>query len=164
MVRLPPGWGQYFHPQRRASNQLAWRPGWRGSGMRPMTAVPVGRYTGQLSGVPLTGGQALGAVPGSGVITLSVGPQGLGTTWYPIQVTVSTTTGVLDTSVANVYLGSGNVPNTLVSQVYSGNGTAALAIPDMSPGQSLVVSWSGANPGDTAAFNIIGTMDALTTG
>jgi hypothetical protein len=34
----------------------------------------------------------------------------------------------------------------------------------MTPGQTLIVAWSGAHPGDTASFNIIGTMDALSTG
>jgi hypothetical protein len=165
MVRFPRSWKAAFHPQaRRGPSGLAYRPGWRGSGMQPITPTPITRYTGRISSIPLTGGQALAIVPASGAITLSVGPQGLGTVWYPVQVTLSTTTGALDTSTAQVYLGSGNVPNTLVGQVFSGNGTVALAIPDMTPGQSLVVQWAGAHPGDTAAFNIIGTMDALSTG
>ena len=49
-----------------------------------------------------------------------------------------------------------------MATVYSGNGTAALAIPPMSPGQFLAVSWTGATVGDTVAVNVIGTMDALT--
>lgn len=165
MVRFPKGWGQAFHPQAaRGPNGLAYRPGWRGSGQQPIIATPVGAYTGKVTGVPLTGGQALAKVPGSGALTLSVGPTGLGTTWYPVQVTLSTTTGPLDTSTALVYLGSGQVATQLVGTVYSGNGTVALAIPDMSPGQTLIVAWTGAKSGDTAALNIIGTMDALTTG
>ena len=161
MVRLPAG----FHPQAwRGGDRFSYRPGWRGTGMQPIRRVPMQAYTRTASGVTLTGGQVQGRVPAGGTLTLSVGPQGLGNVWYPVQVTISTTTGPLDTSIANVYLGSGNVPNTLVSTVYSGNGTVALAIPDMTPGQTLVVSWSGATPGDTAALNIIGTMDALSTG
>jgi hypothetical protein len=97
-------------------------------------------------------------------LTLTAGPQGLGTIWYPAQVTLSTTTGVLDTSTALCYLGSQGVPITLVASVFSGNGTVALAIPSMSPGQVLIVTWTNGHPGDTAAFNIVGTMDALTTG
>ena len=164
VVRFPRGWRGAFHPQRLKSSTLAWRPGWQGSGMQPMQATPIGRYTQTISSVPLTGGQALATVPASGTLTLSVGPQGLGNVWYPVQVTISTTTGALDTSTALVYLGSGNVPNTLVATVYSGNGTVALAIPDMTPGQTLVVQWTGAHPGDVAAFNVIGTMDAISTG
>ena len=165
MVRLPRGQGQFFHRQAsRRGGKLGWLPGSRGSGGVRMPATPIGRYGGRISGVPLTGGQALGTVPGSGVVTLAVGPQGLGTVWYPTQLTWSTTTGVLDTSTAAVYVGSGQVPNELVTQVYSGNGLVAQVPTQMSPGETLIVVWSGANPGDTAAFNIVGTMDALTTG
>lgn len=165
MARFPRGWGQVFHPQRGGyrSSQLAWMPGWRGTGMQPIVAVPVTRYRGKITGVPLTGGQALGSVPVSGALTLQVGPQGLGTIWYPVQVTISTTTGALDTSIALVYLGPSQTPATLVGTVYSGNGTVALAIPDMSPGQTLIVAWTGGTSGDIAAANVIGTMDALTT-
>jgi hypothetical protein len=163
MVRFPAGWGQAFHPQRLPSNQLAWRPGWRGTGQQPITPIPITRYRGKITGVPLTGGQAQGVIAGT-VLSLSIGPQGLGTVWYPVQVTLSTATGPLDTSTALVYLGPLTTPATLVGTVYSGNGTVALAIPSMSPGQYLVIAWTGAHNGDIAAANVIGTMDALTTG
>jgi len=273
-VRFPAGWGAAFHPQaarRGGSSGLLFRPGYRGSGMQPVTATPVTAYTGKVSGVPLTGGQAIGTIPGyqaatgsltsplagnvivsvtvapgtytvpwtvalsgtpggadtnnfqlyngnsfvaesvnagsagsypqtartftvtaaapqvsirvasngtagavytgtlpspagSGTLTLTVAPQGLGTVWYPAQATLSTTTGALDTSVALMYLGPAVTPSTLVGTVYSGNGTVALAIPDMSPGQTLSTQWTGGHPGDVAAVNVIGTMDALTTG
>jgi hypothetical protein len=160
MVRLPRGW----HPQAvRNGNSLASRPGYRGSGMQPITPVPVTRYTSTIQSVPLTGGQVQGTIPAGGALTVSVGPQGLGTVWYPAQVTLSTTTGVLDTSTALVYLGAQGVPSLLVGTVFSGNGTVALAIPSMTPGQVLIVSWTGANQGDQAAANMIGTMDALST-
>jgi len=113
-----------------------------------------------------TAGAVYGAslsVPG-GPLTLSVGPQGLGTTWYPAQVTLSTTTGALDTSTALVYLGIGGVPTMLVATVFSGNGTAAVAIPSMQPGEFIIVTWANGHVGDTASFNVIGTQDALTTG
>lgn len=160
MVRWPKG----LHPQRGGygSSQLAWLPGWHGSGQQPIRAIPVTQYRNRLTGVPLTGGQAQGVIA-SGGLTLQAGPQGLGTVWYPVQVTLSTTTGALDTSTALVYLGPLTTPATLVGTVFTGNGTVALAIPDMTPGQTLIVKWSGAHNGDIAAFNIIGTMDALRT-
>lgn len=166
MPRIPRKWATMFHPQaaRSRGNQLAYRPGYKGTGMQPMRRVPIGAYTGKASGVPLTGGQNQAHVPGSGILTLTAGPQGLGTVWYPAQVTLSTTTGVLDTSTALVYLGAQGVPITLVASVFTGNGTAALAIPAMTPGQVLIITWTNAHPGDTAAFNVVGTMDALTTG
>lgn len=132
--------------------------------MQPITPVPVTRYTGRVTGIQLTGGQVQGTVPVSGTLTLQVGPQGLGTVWYPVQVTISTSTGALDVSTALVYLGPLVTPATLVGTVYSGNGTVALAIPSMSPGQTLIIAWTGAKNGDTAAANVIGSMDALTTG
>lgn len=164
MPRFPRGWGQYFHPQRLSSNQLAWRPGWQGSGMQPVPPVPISRYGRRITGVPLTGGQAQGVISGGGALSLTIGPSGLGTIWYPVQVTLGTTTGALDTSTALVYLGPLVTPATLVGTVYSGNGTVALAIPSLSPGQTLIVKWTGGNSGDIAAVNVIGTMDALTTG
>jgi hypothetical protein len=161
MVRWPAG----LHPQgaRRGTNMLRWAPGWRGTGARPMTAVPISRYTGVASGVPLTGGQASAVVPGSGTLTLSIGPQGLGTVWYPTQMTISTTTGLLDSSTASVYAGSGQVPNQLIAQVFSGNGLVAQVPTLIMPGQTMIVTWTGAHAGDTAAINIVGTMDALST-
>lgn len=160
MVRLPRGW----HPQAvRNGNSLVNRPGYHGSGQQPITPVPVSSYRQVISGVPLTGGQVLGEIPAGGALTLSVGPQGLGTVWYPSQLTLSTTTGALDTSTALVYLGAQGVPTLLVGTVFSGNGTVALAIPSMTPGQLLIVSWSAAHPADQAAMNVIGTMDALST-
>jgi len=102
--------------------------------------------------------------PASAPLTLTAGPQGLGAAWYPAQVTLSTSTGVLDTSTAQVYLGIGGVPTALVASVFSGNGTAAVAIPSMQPGEFIIVTWINGHVGDTASFNVIGTMDALTTG
>lgn len=272
MPRIPRAWAASFHPQAvRRGSPMAYRPGWRATGMQPMRRVPIGAYSRKAAGVPLTGGQNQGLIPGTSVtgsfpappvfstiavltfprdgtytitwtvalagtvaaaeqnnfqlflagvtliatsvnaaadgtyaqasvqvtttagtqlfltnplpgtagsiysgtvtaalhgasLTLTAGPQGLGTIWYPAQVTLSTTTGALDTSTALVYLGAQGIPITLVGTVFTGNGTVALAIPSMSPGQVLIVTWAGGHPGDTAAFNIVGSMDALTTG
>lgn len=142
---------------------LGWRPGAAGTGMQPITRPAIQRYGGKLTSVPLTGGQAQGVISGAGTLTLTVGPQALGTVWYPAQATISTTTGPLDTSTALAYLGSAGVPTQLVGTVYSGNGTIALAVPDMQPGDQLIVTWTGGHAGDVAAVNIIGSMDALTT-
>jgi hypothetical protein len=161
MVRLPAG----FHPQAvRNGNQLANMPGRGGSGMQPMTRVPIGAYRGKFSGVTLSGGQVQAAIPAGGGLTLSVGPQGIGTVWYPASATVSTTTGPLDTSTCRVYLGAQGVPTNLLATVFTGNGTVAIAVPPMTPGQVLIFIWSGGHPADIAAANIVGTQDALTTG
>jgi hypothetical protein len=132
--------------------------------MMPMQRVPIGAYRGKLLNVTLSGGQVQAAIPAGGALTLSVGPQGLGTVWYPASATISTTTGPLDTSTCKVYLGAQGVPGTLLATVFTGNGTVAIAVPPMTPGQVLIFAWTGAHVGDIAGANIIGTQDALTTG
>lgn len=157
MPAIPRVFRAYFHPQaRRSGNSLRTIPV-----RQPITPVQIERYSGKVQGVPLTGGQALGTVADE-TCTLQVGPQGLGTVWYPAQVTISTTTGALDTSTALIYAGPLQVASNLVGTIYTGNGTAALAIPPMTPGQTVIVAWSGAHNGDTCSMNITGTMDALT--
>jgi hypothetical protein len=157
MPRIPAAFRGYFHPQaRRTGNSLRTTPS-----AQPIVPAPVTRYTRRISGVPLTGGQVQAIVPASGNLTLQVGPQGLGTVWYPTQVTISTTLGPADTAVALVYAGPLITPSTLVATVYSGNGTISLALPSMTPGQTVIVAWTGATQGNTAAASIVGTMDAL---
>ena len=156
-VRLPPG----FHYQAvRNGNELANLPGRGGTGMQPIRVTPVGRYRNRVTQIPLTGGQGQ-AVIASGTATVTVGPQGLGNIWYPAQVTLSTTTGPLDTSTCKVYLGAQGVPITLLGTIYTGNGTLAAAVPPMQPGQFIIAIWTGGHNGDVAAVNIIGLMDAL---
>ena len=139
---------------------------WRAAGnqffkRRINEPVPIGYYTQKITGIPLSGGQASGIIPAGGALTLQVGPQGLGSAWYPAQCTISTTTGPLDTSTALAYLGTGGIPTQLIATVYSGNGTIAVAVPPMQPGDGLIVTWTGARPGDVASMNVIGTADAL---
>jgi hypothetical protein len=118
-------------------------------------------YTRQITGIPLQPGQASGVIPASGTITLSIGPSGFGNVWYPAQVTVSTTTGPLDTSTCSVYLGPANTPVTLLGQIFTGNGVLAAALPNMTAGQYLIAVWTSGHNGDTAAINITGTMDTI---
>ena len=115
--------------------------------------------TGPTSGSVYSG--SIGAVGGA---TVQGGPSGLGNLWYPTQVTVATTTGIttgLDTSICNVYLGPAVSPTTLLGTVFGGNGIVAAALPNIQPGQYLIASWAAANPGDIAAMNVQGSMDAL---
>ena len=148
----------------RPGNKLAWRPGWRGTGMRPIARLPVHLYRRAVTGLPLTGGQGQAVISGAGAATVTVGPQGLGNIWYPAQISVSTTSGLAgnDASTCNVYLGSQGVPVTLLGTLLPGTGVLGLAVPSMSPGQYLIAVWSGGKNGDVAAVNVVGTMDALT--
>lgn len=131
-----------------------------GGRFRSVPRLPLEAYRRKITGIPLQSGQAQGTIPASGTLTLTIGPQGLGTVWYPVQITLTTTTGQLDTSLANIYLGPLVTPATIVGTGL-GNGVYALAIPPMTPGQYLIVVWTGGTNGDTAAANVIGTMDAL---
>lgn len=159
MVRVPANWrrlGQFNSPAQSGRTV--------GVALRRVEATPLGAYSQIVRGVPISNGQAQGIIPAGGALTVTVGPSGLGNVWYPAQATVSTTSGLagLDLSNFNLYLGPAGIPIQLVGSS-PGTGTIALAIPPMSPGQFLIGTWSGARPGDLAALNVIGTMDAIAT-
>lgn len=162
MGRLIPAW---IHPQAagRTLNKLTFRPGSpAGSGARRITVVPQQRFTQQITSVPIAGGQARITVNGAGAATLSLGPQGRGTTWYPTSVVVSTTTGAADNSTAACYIGAQALQNLQGGQSYAGGGdTIGLSVTSMQPGDLLIVVWTGAVPGATASMNILGTQDVL---
>jgi len=155
MVRVPPGLqspaGAY------APGMLRWGPV-----ARPIRRLPLQVYRRRVSSVPLTGGQAQGTILAAGTLTLSVGPAGAGNVWYPASVTISTTTGINDSSTCQIFLGPAGIPIALQATLFPGGaGTASLAIPSMTPGQYVIAVWSGAKNGDTASINIVGTMDSV---
>ena len=152
MVRLPNGWT--FHPS--AMSGPAARPK-----MTPIPRQSIFDFSHKVSGVPLQPSQAQGLISASGGLTLTIGPTGTGNTWYPAQVTVSTTTGVLDGSLFNLFVGPSGIPIQQVGNCLGGAGTIALAIPPMQPGLYLIGVWSQGHTGDLAAMNVIGVMDAL---
>jgi len=155
MARYPRG----QHPARPAGTGAR-----RGvSAFRP-AVVPMPRFRRAVSSVPLQPGQGQAVIGAGGGAQVTLGPAGSGTIWYPAQVTVSTTTGLqtgLDTSLCAVYLGPAGVPTVLQGNVFGGNGVLAVALPPLAPGLFVIAVWSGGHPGDVAAVNITGTMDAL---
>ncbi|HEY1672513.1 MAG TPA: hypothetical protein VGG50_07335 [Streptosporangiaceae bacterium] len=162
MPRVPRG--LHFQVARRQVSKLVFRPGWQGTGMQPIRRPPVGRYSQVTRGVPLTGGQGTAKVSSGGTATVSIGPQGLGTVWYPAAANLATTTGAADNSTCIVYLGPAPIAVNQQGQSYSGGGdTIGLSVPSLTPGALLTAVWSGGHAGDTATLNIVGTMDALTT-
>lgn len=158
MVRVPRG----LH-----SPAGAYRPGklaWGPAAPRPARRLPMQLYQARISQVPLVGGQAQGIVAATGKLSLSVGPQGIGNVWYPASLTVQTTSGTSDGSVCNIYLGPAGVGVTLLGTFYpgqAGDGVASFALPSLAPGQYLIASWTGANSGDVATVNVVGTMDSV---
>jgi hypothetical protein len=131
------------------------------------TRPAVEDFIGVQSGVPLNDGQGQAVVPASGTVTVRIGPSGLGTVWYPAAVTVSTTTGVNDPSVCNIYAGPANLqtPTTLLGTIPSGGaGVLAAAVPPLPVGWFLAAVWTGATQGDIAAVNVTGSKTARVMG
>lgn len=159
-VLAVPRWPLGLHQQ--TGSQYA-----RGGSAYRMQVPPIESYTGVQSQVPINDGQGQVIVPAGGVATVRLGPQGIGTVWYPAAVTISTTTGVNDASVANVYAGPAGLvtPTTLLGTIPSGGaGVLAAAVPPLPVGWYLTVVWTGAKPGDIAAVNITGSKDARMIG
>jgi hypothetical protein len=167
MVSFPKSWRNYsgraVGGRGQGVNMLTgWRVGVGGTGQRRINAVPMQSFTRQVQGVPLTGGQVTGAVPAGGVVTLQVGPAGVGTVWYPTSVNISTSLGAADNSTCAVYIGFVAAQNLQGGQSYAGGGdTVSLSTPDLSAGQLIIAVWTGARVGSIAAVNVLGTMDAL---
>lgn len=100
----------------------------------------------------------------SASLTLQTGPQGLGTVWYPAQVTTATTSGVNDTSTCLVYMGAAGTPTTLMGTLYPGGaGVLAVAFPPLTVGLFVIAVFTGGRNADIASVNVTGTMDYLDT-
>ncbi len=137
-----------------------------GGRSRLIPRLPIEAYTGVTTQVPLNDGQGQTVIAG-GTGKVSIGPSGLGTVWYPASVTVSTTSGVNDPSVCNVYAGPAGIltPTTLLGTIPSGGaGVLAVAVPPLPVGWYLTAVWSGAKNGDIAAINVTGSKDARVVG
>ena len=127
---------------------------------RPAT-VGQEQYT-QRVRVPLQGGYGTATVSGAGAATVTVGPAGVGTVWYPQSVAIATTTGAADASTCAIYIGPLSALTLIGSQSYAGGGDSiGLAVPAMFPGYFIVAVWSGGHSGDLAALTVYGVQDCL---
>jgi hypothetical protein len=135
-----------------------------GTGIRRPPSAPLSAFTQLLTQQIRPGeGTVTGVIPASGQLTLLAGPDGL-STWYVSYVAISTTTGALDTSTAAVETGpavtSGIVP---AGTAYNGGGdSVGLAGAVLAPGEYVIVTWSGAHPGDQAVMRVYGNQQVLT--
>lgn len=112
--------------------------------------------------VPITDGSNSGTVLASGTVTVQVGPQGVGTRWYPTMATISTGTGTADASTAVVYAGTLGVASVQAAQSYTGGGdTIGLNDAELYPGLYVIAIWSGAVAGDTATLVVYGNQTVL---
>lgn len=140
------------------------------SGTYPQQSVTVTTGGGQslqiLSGPggSTSGAVYTGTIGGQGTVTLSVGPQGAGTSWDLAQVSVATTTGANDTSTVAFFAqptGTVQAP-WQVGQSYAGGGDqVGLAGIKLVPGERLYAVWSGGHTGDVATMILTGKMTVL---
>jgi hypothetical protein len=125
-------------------------------------ATPIELYTVTVR-VPIPNGVGQAAVPASGIVSIQVGPQGVGTVWYPQSAAIATTTGAADTSTCTLYVGPLALLTQVGSQSYAGGGdNIGLAVPALVPGYFIVAKWAGATPGDLATLTVYGQADVLT--
>lgn len=119
-------------------------------------STPIEAYR-PLLRVPITDGVGQATVSGAGAATVALGPQSLGTTWYPVKVDIATSSGAADVSTLQLFLGTVALANLIASTSYSAGGDSfGLSGSVMTPGDYLIGVWSGANPGDTATMRITG--------
>jgi hypothetical protein len=112
---------------------------------------------------PIGAGAAQGIVANDGTAILTVGPQGVGTRWYPSQVQVATSSGPPDQSQCILYRGFID-PKQEVGVTQQGGGDTLAFTHDMQPGDLLYAAWARANPGDLVTITVHGDQLALTTG
>jgi hypothetical protein len=126
-----------------------------------LSSAPPELYRNTSPSLQIENAQAQGIMNASGALTLSLGPAGMGTVWYPASAAVATSLGTADTSVCDIYIGPANTPVSIQGIINSGNGVLALAIPAMTPGLYVIASWKGGKSGTTCYLNVTGVMTAL---
>lgn len=140
---------------------------WRAAGfafrvpVRQPRSLPMEAYSrvrrAQIGGNGIGGG----VISAAGTATVTVGPQGYGTRWYPNQLSVATQSGASDASTVAFYL---NVvgPGGFLGQSYAGGGDQpGLAIPEVQPGDLIYAVWTGGKTGDWCQLTVTGPMDVL---
>lgn len=132
-----------------------------GGRARAPAVVPMEAFAHQVR-APIGTGTAQGLVANDGSAVLAVGPQGVGTRWYPSQVLVSTSSGPSDQSEARVYRDLID-PKQEVGQTQQGGGEVLAFTHDMQPGNLLYVVWARANPGDLVTVTVHGDQLTLSS-
>lgn len=148
------------------TSRLAGGWGLPGPGIRRPVTLDVRAFSGQLTQQIRPGeGTRTQVVPASGTVTLLAGPDGL-STWYVDYVAISTTTGALDTSTAAVTTGPAvSTGISIAGTAYAGGGdSVGLGGALLACGEYVIVTWTGAKPGDLAMMRVFGNETTLTTG
>jgi hypothetical protein len=131
--------------------------------LRVPPPVPIERYVRKVAVQIGNNGIAQGVIAAGGAVTVSAGPSGIGTRWYPQQVTLATKTGPNDTSTVTGYLGSVAPSNIVFTSQSGGGDVVGLGVPEIQPGDLLIAVWAGGTPGDWAQLAVIGQQEILTT-
>jgi hypothetical protein len=150
-----------YHKQAagRGTPTQLWRPGLGGSGMALRARPPVTAYRGRAR-TPITGGTGQAKITAK-TATIRLGPQGLGTVWYPQSAALGTDQGAADFSTCTIYLGAQAILSLIVGQSYAGGGDAiGLSAPPLTPGQFLTAVWVSST-GTIANLVIYGDQDVL---
>lgn len=159
-------------PVQRHASAVAWSPtaaagSWPAAGnrftvwQRP-APPPIEAYTRTVQ-VPIGNNGVKSGVFSGGAATITIGPQGIGTRWYPKSVTVATQAGAADPGTATGFFQT--VLGQPVFQSYAcGGDTQGLAVPDMQPGDLLYVVFANSSVpnGGWCSIVVVGDMDALT--
>jgi hypothetical protein len=109
---------------------------------------------------PIGNGTAQGIVAGNGQAILALGPQGVGTRWYPSEVIVSTSSGPADQSECVLYRQFID-PKQEIARTAQGGGDPMAFTASMQPGDLIYAMWQRANPGDLATITMHGDQIAL---
>lgn len=130
--------------------------------LRRPASLPIEGYTTPRRTM-ITGGYAASLVASNGTAAVQIGPQGVGTVWYPASVAIATTSGAADVSTCALYIGPLALLTQIGGQSYAGGGDViGISVPPVYPGYFLVAVWTGAKSGDLASMTVYGAMDALT--
>ena len=145
-----PRWPAGLHPQ-----------GVKNLGGAPRRAARLGQ---ELFTVPvrtlIQNGVGQQIVASNGKATVVLGPQGVGTRWYPAQIQVATSTGPTDTSTVSLYRDVID-PKQQLGQTLQGGGDTLGFTDEMQAGNLVYAVWMNANPGDLATLTIRGDQVAL---
>lgn len=145
-----PRWPRGLHPQGVKTGA--------GTPYRP-PRIPQDAYVNQVRTLIQAGtGQQI--ISGAGTATVVLGPQGVGTRWYPSQIQVATSTGPSDGSSVILYRDFINAKQQ-IGQTLQGGGDTLGFTHDMQPGNLIYAVWANADPGDLATLTVHGDQIAL---
>ena len=131
--------------------------------MRRSYSAPIGAYT-QTVRTDIPAGTGYATISAGGTATVQVGPQGIGTVWYPAVANIATSTGANDVSTCQLYYGPLSQLSAVSGTSYAGGGDSiGLSVPPLRPGYFIVAVWTGGTSGALASLQVLGSQDVLAT-